>query len=119
MDNNRTLLNVGCVAHRVLAELCKLKWADVYVYGFTALDDEVPRGTLYTTMKRMEVEKLLLSEIRQNDNGGSRRYYRVTTLGKQRYKEFEEMSRLLAKMANDTSKRGELYTQLEVSDERV
>lgn len=72
--------------------LALLKRGDSYGYELiSALSDviEVSESTLYPILKRLESVGQLVTYSREH-NGRLRRYYRITSEGKKRLKEFDE-----------------------------
>src|SRR5688500_6342830 len=85
-DNLRLELRRGCLILAVLAQL------RVEHYGYTlrkALADlglEIDEGTLYPLLRRLETQGLLVSEWRGEDKR-NKRFYRLSTEGKQTLKQ--------------------------------
>jgi len=48
---------------------------------------ELKEPSLYTSLKRLESQKLILSYWGDESQGGRRKYYQVTELGKQAYEQ--------------------------------
>jgi PadR family transcriptional regulator PadR len=84
-ENLRLELRRGCLILAVLAQL------RVEHYGYTlrkALADlglEIDEGTLYPLLRRLESQGLLVSEWREEDKR-NKRFYRLSTAGKQTLK---------------------------------
>lgn len=85
-ENLRLELRRGCLSLAVLAQL------RVEHYGYTlrkALDDlglVIDEGTLYPLLRRLESQGLLVSEWREEDKR-NKRFYRLSTEGKQTLKQ--------------------------------
>ena len=85
-ENLRLELRRGCLSLAVLAQL------RVEHYGYTlrkALDDlglVIDEGTLYPLLRRLESQGLLVSEWREEDRR-NKRFYRLSTEGKQTLKQ--------------------------------
>jgi DNA-binding PadR family transcriptional regulator len=65
---------------------------------------QVKSGTMYTTLRRMEQEKLLTSEWKKSKEGPDKRIYKITQKGKLFLKKWLEMvierKKMMDKMAN-------------------
>ena len=85
-ENLRLELRRGCLILAVLAQL------RVEHYGYTlrkALADlglVIDEGTLYPLLRRLETQGLLVSEWREEDRR-NKRFYRLSTEGKQTLKQ--------------------------------
>ena len=65
---------------------------------------QVKTGTMYTTLRRMEREKLLKSEWEKNKEGPDKRIYRITNKGKTFLKKWLEMAMERRKMMDKLAK---------------
>ncbi|MBN1053666.1 PadR family transcriptional regulator [Clostridium botulinum] len=68
---------------------------DDLVYGYEIAEklkgfglDEVSEGTIYPLLLRLEKNGLVSSEKKESPLGPKRKYYKLTTLGKEELKEF-------------------------------
>ncbi len=65
---------------------------------------QVKTGTMYTTLRRMEQEKLLASKWEKNKEGPDKRIYRITGKGKMFLKKWLEMVMERRKMMDKLAK---------------
>ncbi len=71
-------------------ELCVL--AILYkkdCYGYEMVHEiseniSISEGTIYPLLKRLKKEELVTSYLKESENGPSRKYYRITDLGRQK-----------------------------------
>lgn len=86
-----------------------LKSGDKYGYEITKLVQEHSDGlyelkeaTMYSSLKRLEVDQLITSYWGDESQGGRRKYYRITEGGRQRYEtnkqNWEYAKRILEKL---------------------
>ncbi|MCX4287322.1 MAG: PadR family transcriptional regulator, partial [Clostridia bacterium] len=75
--------------------LCSLYNNDKYGYEIakeikerTSNKYEIKQPTLYSYLKRLEEDDLIVSYWGENSNGGRRRYYKLTKTGKDNCKQF-------------------------------
>ncbi len=68
---------------------------------------EMKEATLYSTVQRLERNKLITSYIGEKSHGGKRRYYRITTLGsaylKEKEKEWHHLQDIMGIFMEDKS----------------
>lgn len=86
-----------------------LKGGDKYGYEITKLVQENSDGlyelkeaTMYSSLKRLEVDQLITSYWGDESQGGRRKYYRITESGRERYEtnkqNWEYAKRILEKL---------------------
>ncbi|WP_414470142.1 PadR family transcriptional regulator [Methanobacterium sp. ACI-7] len=74
-------------------ELCVLVILDKKdCYGYEMVDEisksiSISEGTIYPLLKRMKKEGALTSYLKESQSGPSRKYYKLTELGKERKEE--------------------------------
>lgn len=71
-------------------EICVLAILDKKdCYGYEMVSEiseniAISEGTIYPLLKRLKKEKLVTSYLKESSDGPSRKYYRLTELGKQK-----------------------------------
>jgi PadR family transcriptional regulator PadR len=71
-------------------ELCVLVLLDRKdCYGYEMVDEiskniSISEGTIYPLLKRLKNEKLVVSYLKESQDGPPRKYYRITDLGKEK-----------------------------------
>ncbi|MBI5679605.1 MAG: PadR family transcriptional regulator [Methanobacterium sp.] len=58
-------------------------------YGYEMVDEiskniSISEGTIYPLLKRMKNEKLVISYLKESQDGPPRKYYQITDLGKEK-----------------------------------
>ncbi|AXV37482.1 MAG: PadR family transcriptional regulator [Methanobacterium sp. BRmetb2] len=77
-------------------ELCVLVLLDRKdCYGYEMVDEIsknilISEGSIYPLLKRLKKEGLVISYLKESHSGPSRKYYRITDLGKEKKKELVE-----------------------------
>ena len=64
-------------------------------YGYEMVDEiskniSISEGTIYPLLKRLKNEGLVVSYLKESQNGPSRKYYRITDLGKEKKEKLVE-----------------------------
>ncbi len=62
---------------------------------------DIKEATLYSVVQRLEKRELISSYKGEKSHGRTRRYYRITTLGKAYYKELIQEYRTLKEIMNN------------------
>ena len=62
---------------------------------------DVNEGTIYPLLKRLTNEKYFDTYLVESTEGPSRKYYKITTLGKKRLKEVKKMWKEFSTSVND------------------
>lgn len=71
-------------------ELCVLVLLDRKdCYGYEMVDEisksiSISEGTIYPLLKRLKKEKMVVSYLKESQDGPPRKYYRITDLGKEK-----------------------------------
>jgi PadR family transcriptional regulator PadR len=58
-------------------------------YGYEMVDEisksiSISEGTIYPLLKRLKKEKMVISYLKESQDGPPRKYYRITDLGKEK-----------------------------------
>jgi PadR family transcriptional regulator PadR len=82
-------------------------------YGYELVEEiskvvNVNEGTIYPILKRLTNEKYFDTYLKESTGGPSRKYYRLTILGKQRKKELLAESKKFESRVNSFIKESEL-----------
>ena len=78
-----------------LLDICVLRYLSIEdSYGYKMIEDiskyiEISESTLYPILKRLELAKCL-ETYKEEHNGRLRKYYKITTIGKDKLKEFKD-----------------------------
>ncbi len=91
-------------------ELCVLALLDRKdCYGYEMVDEiskmiSISEGTIYPLLKRLKKEELVTSYLKESQDGPPRKYYQLTSLGKERKEEmvaeWDEFSKGVNKLLN-------------------
>lgn len=76
------------------------------MYGYELISEvskaiDVNEGTVYPLLKRLTNEKYFDTYLVESNEGPSRKYYKITTLGKKRVKELKKSWKEFSKSVND------------------
>jgi PadR family transcriptional regulator PadR len=85
-ENLRLELRRGCLILAVLAQLRSEHYGYTLRKALADLGLEIDEGTLYPLLRRLETQGLLVSEWREEDKR-NKRFYRLSTEGKQTLKQ--------------------------------
>lgn len=111
---------MGTQFKKGILELCILsivKSRDCY--GYELVDEiskkiDVAEGTVYPILRRLTVEKLFETYLKESSEGPPRKYYRITTLGRQTQMELITQWKEFNKNVNSLLKLGEKNDEAEV-----
>lgn len=71
-------------------ELCVLALLDIKdCYGYEMVDEiskniSISEGTIYPLLKRLKKEELVVSYLKESQDGPPRKYYQITDVGKEK-----------------------------------
>ncbi|HHT18245.1 MAG: PadR family transcriptional regulator [Euryarchaeota archaeon] len=77
-------------------ELCVLVLLDRKdCYGYEMVDEisktiSISEGTIYPLLKRLKKENMVISYLKESQDGPPRKYYKITVIGKDRKKNLVE-----------------------------
>ncbi len=82
------------------------------MYGYELIEEvskvvDVNDGTIYPLLKRLTLEKYFETYLVESNEGPSRKYYRITDLGKKRMEELIEIWSSFAGSVNKSIKESE------------
>lgn len=101
-------LRRGALGLAVLSQLAQPQYGYSLKQQLGAQGMDIPEGTLYPLLRRLEAQGLLESEWRVVDEARPRRYYRISPQGKQALAdlthEWQAMSAALAGLLNGEKK---------------
>ena len=85
-DSLRLELRRGCLTLAVLAHLRTEHYGYTLRKALAGLGLDIDEGTLYPLLRRLETQRLLTSEWRE-EGGRNKRFYRLSTDGRQMLKQ--------------------------------
>jgi PadR family transcriptional regulator PadR len=85
-DSLRLELRRGCLTLAVLAQLRAEHYGYTLRKALADLGLDIDEGTLYPLLRRLEAQDLLTSEWRE-EGGRNKRFYRLSTAGRQLLKQ--------------------------------